>query len=888
MDRSDGEEKRAKADAASTAAATPHHRAGSRSLAGDEQENLDPAAPIRDGSERIGEGGDAIAPRIDGEGVDADDDAVPDSQATLGASSEDHPLGAMATRPAPSPDEIGDPDDVFAGILPTQAAAPEPEDEETAKLRERVLSETGRRLSAGWRASVETSMKKKRVRFFSPDGKRFGCAKDVVNFAETQPPGVVGDETATTRNLAAAMRDAVQPGGGEEREEETLHPPGAPPGPRDGDEREAAQSPPDAIDARGDVDSDDAGSRRDVAPTQAAPVEVIEQVEQVEQVSDDSFDVKERKDGAVDADERAARSPPPSPDDGLTAFERMRMANIARNERVMATLNIPSGIPVAFAPALATTRECKNKNATPGFDDDPSLKGTVQRWPTSQTPPAGDPAEDPPIVVVDARPGDAAVRYLRGRLLASSGDAAPREGALDFCPELREHQRHLADILTDTITGGQNNSVLLVGARGSGKTLVLDSALRQLREAHGDGVLPVRLNGMLHADERVAMREIAEQLCLGFKAEELEFSRAAGFAENVAFMREMLRVLENGRRGVVFVLEEFDLFAHRPKQTLLYAVMDLLQQTQVQAAVVGVTCRHDAAELLEKRVKSRFSSRRILLAPPVGRMRAATLVRHALSLPLPPPPPPPPVDGGEYGGEERRGGAAASPTGIEPTLVYPPDPGFAARWNEAVDAAVAQVGVDHTLRAYEALECTPRAASDLALFALACMDRDKGVIMAKDIMVASQRLLGDTYVRALSGVSALELCMVVAMSRLHRFRRKAVFNFNHVEDELKNMAANDFLGDAGRARAPTLSRAFEGLLAMGLVEAQSGGVGAGLGGAVTLRRGRGHGGHKHWREIQLLLTDEEVATAVGKHPNKPAGLSELLTHEGVRQTTAGC
>ena len=57
---------------------------------------------------------------------------------------------------------------------------------------------------------------------------------------------------------------------------------------------------------------------------------------------------------------------------------------------------------------------------------------------------------------------------------------------------------------------------------------------------------------------------------------------------------------------------------------------------------------------------------------------------------------------------------------------------------------------------------------------------------------------------------------------------------------------------------------------------------------MTLRRGRGQSGHKHWREIRLLLTDEEVATAVGKHPNKPVGLSELLTHEGVRQTTAGC
>jgi hypothetical protein len=57
--------------------------------------------------------------------------------------------------------------------------------------------------------------------------------------------------------------------------------------------------------------------------------------------------------------------------------------------------------------------------------------------------------------------------------------------------------------------------------------------------------------------------------------------------------------------AVVFILEEFDLFTlkgQHSKQTLLYAVLDLLQQEKVQAAVVGVTCRHDAATLLEKRV----------------------------------------------------------------------------------------------------------------------------------------------------------------------------------------------------------------------------------------------------------------------------------------------
>jgi hypothetical protein len=39
--------------------------------------------------------------------------------------------------------------------------------------------------------------------------------------------------------------------------------------------------------------------------------------------------------------------------------------------------------------------------------------------------------------------------------------------------------------------------------------------------------------------------------------------------------------------------------------------------------------------------------------------------------------------------------------------------------------------------------------------------------------------------------------------------------------------------------------------------------------------------------VRHYFTDEEVEVAVQKHPHKPAGLLELLSHEGVRQTT-GC
>lgn len=44
-------------------------------------------------------------------------------------------------------------------------------------------------------------------------------------------------------------------------------------------------------------------------------------------------------------------------------------------------------------------------------------------------------------------------------------------------------------------------------------------------------------------------------------------------------------------RPVLFVLDEFDLFAHHKNQTLLYNLFDVSQSTQAPVAVVGLTCR---------------------------------------------------------------------------------------------------------------------------------------------------------------------------------------------------------------------------------------------------------------------------------------------------------
>jgi origin recognition complex subunit 4 len=67
-------------------------------------------------------------------------------------------------------------------------------------------------------------------------------------------------------------------------------------------------------------------------------------------------------------------------------------------------------------------------------------------------------------------------------------------------------------------------------------------------------------------------------------------------------------------KAVIFVMDEFDLFAQHPRQTLLYNLFDIAQSRKAPIAVLGLTTRIDVTNSLEKRVKSRFSHRYVHLS----------------------------------------------------------------------------------------------------------------------------------------------------------------------------------------------------------------------------------------------------------------------------------
>ncbi|PGH31254.1 origin recognition complex subunit 4 [[Emmonsia] crescens] len=182
-------------------------------------------------------------------------------------------------------------------------------------------------------------------------------------------------------------------------------------------------------------------------------------------------------------------------------------------------------------------------------------------------------------------------------------------------------------LVEQTVVAGEGNSLLLLGSRGCGKTAVVEAVISSLANDHRDDFHVVRLNGFIHTDDRIALREIWRQLGREMNTED-ETSKTISYADTMASLlallshpEELFGVSEDPNaiataKSVIIVLDEFDLFAYHPRQTLLYNLFDIAQARKAPVAVLGLTTKVDVTENLEKRVKSRFSHRYVFLPRP--------------------------------------------------------------------------------------------------------------------------------------------------------------------------------------------------------------------------------------------------------------------------------
>ncbi|KXT02769.1 hypothetical protein AC579_4628 [Pseudocercospora musae] len=344
---------------------------------------------------------------------------------------------------------------------------------------------------------------------------------------------------------------------------------------------------------------------------------------------------------------------------------------------------------------------------------------------------------------------------------------------------LDDEYSKVSTLIEQTVTAGESNSMLLIGARGSGKTALVDQILREQAAKHATDFHTVRLNGFIHTDDKVALREIWRQLGTEMELEEEE-SISKNYADTMTRLLALLSHpaevgLETDQvtRSVIFVLDEFELFASHPRQTLLYNLFDIAQSRKAPIAVLGLTTRIDVAESLEKRVKSRFSHRYVHLSVAKSLQSFESICRSVMA-----------ISPDDLTTDEKKVLDVS-----EEAFKFQP----VAAWNAVVDKAIASEACSYVIRR---LYYTTKSAPEFfATLLLTIATMPTGSPTTKDILEhfststsAASLQAPDSKLTLLSSLSTLQLALLICAARLTNIYNTEVVSFALAYEEYKVLA----------------------------------------------------------------------------------------------------
>eukprot|EP00794_Sanderia_malayensis_P003653 gene3653-4170_t len=378
-------------------------------------------------------------------------------------------------------------------------------------------------------------------------------------------------------------------------------------------------------------------------------------------------------------------------------------------------------------------------------------------------PPDDDVSTDP-VSVKEAR------RLLKNRLY---GHDVPSHFWLSW--GLENQRRQLKEVFEQCLNFGESNSALIIGPRGSGKTKLIESALHELKPSSGGNHFVISLNGSIQTDDRTALQEIARQLELENVTDDHVFG---SFADNLAFILDSFSSGSKETRSVVVILDEFDLFAQHKNQSLIYNLLDVSRNRQTPISVIGVTCRLDIVELLEKRVKSRYSHRSILTFSSIDFEEYLEMLRAMLKLPS------------DF-----------------------KDSNYKERWNYNVQTSTDERATRELIRKHFNKTKDIRSVA-LLLAEMVCKITHKSPLITKEIIIeVFKREEIDGKIQMLKGLSVLELCLVVATKHVLERRSGEPFNFDMVFKEYQNFVLKRSTTVQKFEKAVAM-KAFEHLLAI--------------------------------------------------------------------------
>ena len=390
-----------------------------------------------------------------------------------------------------------------------------------------------------------------------------------------------------------------------------------------------------------------------------------------------------------------------------------------------------------------------------------------------------------------------------------------------FNDDIEQNLKTLFGLLEGTVARSEGNSILLIGPRGAGKTWLLEKAFQKIDLTHSGQYTRVQLNGAVHTDDGLALKEIATALQMD---SELDEKPTLSFASAFTYLLDSIRSGDQQSRPVVFVLDEFDCFTEHHNQTLLYNLFDMSQTAHTPIAVIGLTCHLDVIELLEKRVKSRFSHRQIHVFNTMDYQQYTELFKTLLSLP-----------------EDFT------------------DKDYQQQWQQHLEKLAKDNVMKKVLRKLFEKTVDIWSLKSLMILPVGQLSADEPFLKGSHFHKASAMLHTDTRAALISDLSVLELTLLVVMRHYLETSSKP-FNFELIYKEYKKFT-EQATHSLDYSKQVVMS-AFEHLQSIGLVY------------PTDCRGMKGSALPKQYCKMYLAMSCREVKDAIQSYPNCPTDLQQ--------------
>ncbi|XP_025190566.1 origin recognition complex subunit 4 [Melanaphis sacchari] len=312
-----------------------------------------------------------------------------------------------------------------------------------------------------------------------------------------------------------------------------------------------------------------------------------------------------------------------------------------------------------------------------------------------------------------------------------------------------KEQNELLNIIKKTTDFGESDSVIILGTRGCGKSMLMESVIKSLSpESH----TLVLLNGLIHTDDNLALKSIIQQL----QMENLDGSFARGsYADNISFLLESFQTgNKNASKSIIMVLDKFDMFCSHPNQTLLYNLFDSVQSQQNPLCIIGLTSRIDVIELLEKRVKSRFSHNLMMLKPPSEASQLLERFKHFLKI--------------------------SKHCKLKADVLK--------TWNNNIDLLISDIRIENLIKDLFKSDNNNTKLNLLIFMAISNLSKDEMLTVENFTNSYSTLFKKDITLVNLLGLSNLEFCLMISICHHSKIYDQEPFNFEMIYDRYNKFA----------------------------------------------------------------------------------------------------